>query len=115
MQLGRADVALHGARVALADAATEIDAGRAGHHAGELLALRVRSVVADAVECVLQCAAHALGPAPLAFDAEHAARVADLEVYVRQHHAERDLAALGGLLIKNADGTDHSDGTGRTR
>ena len=38
---------------------------------------------------------HALGPAPLAFDADHAARVADLEIYLRQHHAERDVAALG--------------------
>ena len=30
---------------------------------------------------------HALGPAPLAFDDEHARRVADSEFYVRQHHA----------------------------
>jgi hypothetical protein len=28
-------------------------------------------------------------------DPAHAQRVADLEVYVRQEHAERDLAALG--------------------
>jgi hypothetical protein len=27
----------------------------------------------------------------------HAEQVADLEVFVRQHHAERDLARLGAL------------------
>ena len=98
--LGAADVALHAARSVLLDAAVAIDAGAAHHRAGELLALRVRSVVADAVETVLRHAAHALGPAPLAFDADHAARVADLEIYVRQHHAERDLAALGTMLAE---------------
>src|SRR4249919_1622082 len=41
---------------------------------------------------------HTLGPAPLAFDETHARRVADLEIYVRQHHAERDLADLGNRL-----------------
>ena len=29
------------------------------------------------------------------FDAVHAGRVADLQVFVRQHHAERGLARLG--------------------
>ena len=47
---------------------------------------------------------HALGPAPLAFDAEHARRVADLTLYVRQHHAERDLAALGAAVLERIDG-----------
>ena len=41
---------------------------------------------------------HALGPAPLAFDPDHARRVADLQLYVRQHHAERDEAALGAQV-----------------
>jgi alkylation response protein AidB-like acyl-CoA dehydrogenase len=103
MHLGAADIAVHGARCALSDAADQIDAGHAGQHDGETLALRVRSVVADAVEQVLRCAAHALGPTPLVFDAEHAARVADLEVYVRQHHAERDLVTLGRLLVEHPE------------
>ena len=47
------------------------------------------------VERVLTAADHALGPGPLALEPEHAARVADLRLYVRQHHAERDSAALG--------------------
>jgi hypothetical protein len=48
---------------------------------------------------VLSLVGHTLGPAPLAFDETHARRVADLEIYVRQHHAERDLADLGNRLI----------------
>lgn len=95
LHVGIVDAALHGAGATLAQAADAVDRGGAGGAAGELLALRVRAVVADAVERTLRQVGHALGPAPLAFDEEHARRVADLELYVRQHHAERDLAALG--------------------
>ncbi|MDP9116676.1 MAG: acyl-CoA dehydrogenase [Actinomycetota bacterium] len=95
---GAVDAALHGASCALSAAAQAIDDGAASGLDGELLALRVRAVVADAVERTITHVGHALGPAPLAFDAEHARRVADLEIYVRQHHAERDLAALGRRL-----------------
>jgi hypothetical protein len=47
----------------------------------------------------------ALGPGPLCLDEQHARAVADLTVYVRQSHAERDLAALGSLAA-----ADHADG-----
>jgi len=79
-----------------------VDCGVANGRAGQLLSLRVRGVVADAVEAVQRAAAHALGPAPLAFDPEFAARVADLGLYLRQHHGERDLAALGSALVESA-------------
>jgi alkylation response protein AidB-like acyl-CoA dehydrogenase len=95
MHLGAIDVALHASALALADAAQRVDAGLATGAEGALLAKRVRTIVANACETVLERAAHALGPAPLALDAEHAQRVADLTLYVRQHHAERDLASLG--------------------
>jgi alkylation response protein AidB-like acyl-CoA dehydrogenase len=98
LHVGTVDAALHGAATALAQAAVMVDSGQAAGAAGELLALRVRAVVADAVERTLRQVGHALGPAPLAFDERHARRVADLELYVRQHHAERDLAALGAAL-----------------
>jgi alkylation response protein AidB-like acyl-CoA dehydrogenase len=99
MHVGAADVAMYGAAASLLEAARAVDDSdpRDGR-AGELLALRVRSVVVDAAERVLAHVAHALGPAPLAFDEEHARRVADLQIYIRQHHAERDLATLGKLL-----------------
>lgn len=98
-QVGSVDVALYSAGAALADAARRIDAGQADGDCGALLALRVRSVVAATVEHTITQVGHFLGPAPLAFDEEHARRVADLGLYVRQHHAERDLAALGRALV----------------
>ena len=64
----------------------------------------MRQVVALAAEDVLRRAAHALGPGPLATDEDHARRVADLELYLRQWHAERDQAALGRELGRPGDG-----------
>lgn len=101
MHLGAVDGALHAARCALLDAATAIDAGVLVGVDGARAALRVRQVVATAAEEILQRAAHGLGPGPLATEEEHARRVADLELYLRQWHAERDLASLGGLLLEN--------------
>ena len=99
LAVGRVDVSLLAARLALVDAAAAVDAGAARGPAGEVLALRVRSVVAAAAEQTLTLVGHALGPAPLAFDESYARRTADLELYIRQHHAERDLAALGQALV----------------
>lgn len=101
MHVGDVDRALFAAQCVLDRAARALDEGSADGRAGATLALRVRAVVADTVEHVLRCVGHALGPAPLAFDAAHAARVADLGIYVRQHHAERDLAALGSLVVED--------------
>jgi alkylation response protein AidB-like acyl-CoA dehydrogenase len=98
VHLGRCDVTLHAAHLALRDAARAIDSGQADGAAGQVLAGRVRAQVAAGAEDVLATVGHALGPGPLAMDPEHAARVADLTLYVRQHHAERDLAALGRLV-----------------
>lgn len=97
LHVGSVDVALEAASAVLERAAALVDAG--GVEDPELLALRVRSVVWQAVETTLTHAAHALGPGPLAFDDEYAGRVADLDLYVRQHHAERDLAALGARVL----------------
>ena len=58
--------------------------------------------MAGVCEDVLRIAGHALGPAPLALEAEHAKRVADLQVYVRQQHAERDDVSLGQALAGSA-------------
>jgi len=98
LHLGAIDVALTGVRSMLLVAARQIDDRRAGGEAGAIMALRVRAAGAAAVEEVLQRSAHALGPAPLALDDRYARRVADLQMYVRQHHAEHDLAALGRSL-----------------
>jgi hypothetical protein len=90
--LGAIDLALGSARRALREAvAFEGDP--------RLLAKRTRGTVARAVEEVIARAGHALGPAPLALDARYAKRVADLQLYVRQHHAEKDDASLAEALV----------------
>lgn len=100
--LGAVDADLAAARALLRDAAEALDAREPGD--ARLRALRVRAVVERAVDSAVTRTGRALGPAPVARDADHAQRVADLEVYVRQSHAERDLAMLGELVP--ADTTD---------
>ena len=63
--------------------------------AAVLRARRVRAVVESAATATLDHVGRALGAAPLALDEEHTTAVSDLTVYLRQSHAERDLAALG--------------------
>ncbi|MET4060540.1 alkylation response protein AidB-like acyl-CoA dehydrogenase [Arthrobacter sp. UYP6] len=98
--LGRVDARLQAARAVLDMAAGRIDAGLAEGNDGSVLASRVRNVVADAAEEVLTLVDHGLGPGPLALEEEHARRTADLRIYLRQHHAERDHAALGRSLLQ---------------
>ncbi len=104
--LGGVDVALARARSVLVLAADVVDGPVDGPvsdpEVASRLALRVRHVVADAAEETLERAGHALGPGPLAHEEEHARRVADLSLYLRQHHAERDAAALGATLLEPA-------------
>lgn len=99
--LGRVDRGLAAGRAALVEAAAHADATTSTIEPA-VLALRVRGIVAGVVDDVVRCADHAMGPAPLALDAEHAQRIADLRVYVRQHHAERDDAALGRTVLEAA-------------
>lgn len=99
-QLGAVDGHVESARRALGEAAASVDSGEATGKAGRLLGKRVRSTVAAAAERVIELVGHALGPGPLALDAEHAKRVADLQLYLRQDHAERDIASLGGALLE---------------
>ncbi|MBP1206005.1 hypothetical protein JOD97_004067 [Duganella sp. 1411] len=95
-QLGTVDVALAGAAAVLREAAAAIDADPTGD-AGAL-ALRARLAVEAAATLVLQHATRALGATPLCRDAHFARLAADLPVFLRQSHAERDLAALGRML-----------------
>lgn len=98
LQLGLVDGHLTAARNALAMAARQADSD--AHTAGaSLSAARARAAVVHASEAILELASHAMGPEPLAFDADHAARVADLTVYLRQDHAERSIAAIGQQLL----------------
>ncbi|NTY58750.1 acyl-CoA dehydrogenase [Mycolicibacterium sphagni] len=97
--LGAVDAALAAADALLASTAEQVDAGPASDR-GEVAARRLRAVVETAVDESIARTARALGPTPLALDAAHARRVADLTMYVRQSHAEKDLAALGHLVAR---------------
>jgi len=96
---GAVDAALAAAEAILGRAVDAIDndpANTAGQ--AELMARRVRAVVERTAAEVVDRVGRALGAAPLALDAVHAKRVGDLELFVRQSHAERDLEAHGRLL-----------------
>jgi alkylation response protein AidB-like acyl-CoA dehydrogenase len=97
--LGAVDIALHAAKTVLDVAAAEIDADPEDHRGGgRLRALRVRALVEAVSTEVMHRVGRALGAAPLCRDEAHSRRVADLTVYLRQHHAERNLAELGTLV-----------------
>ncbi|MEV1021082.1 acyl-CoA dehydrogenase [Streptomyces sp. NPDC050264] len=102
--LGAVDIQLHAAETVLRRAAAEIDgdpldsSGEAG-----VRGLRVRAFVESVCTEVLTRVGRATGAGPLCHDLRHARDVADLTVYVRQHHGERDLAELGGLLARPQD------------
>ena len=99
VHLGRVDAALWAARATLAEAADLIDRGVSPQVDERLLAERVRAVVVDAAALTLAEADAALGPGPLVKDEDHARRVADLHLYLRQHHGLRDSARIGRLLV----------------
>lgn len=100
--LGAVDLALRTVRAALSQAADEIDADPADSHGeGALRALRVRALTEAAATDVLRRTGRALGAGPLSHDEAHSRAVANLTVYLRQHHAEGDLERLGELVTEH--------------
>ena len=94
--LGAVDSALYAAACALRHSAAHID--RAPTADARLLAQRTRACVEECVEQVIHHVGRALGAGPFCKDRHFAQLMADLPVYVRQSHAERDLAGLGALV-----------------
>ncbi|MEX3906866.1 acyl-CoA dehydrogenase [Paraburkholderia sp. BR14312] len=101
--LGAADAALSAARALLRDAAHKIDS--APHADAMALALRARAAAESAVEATLHACARGLGAGPLCRDRWFAHMAADLPVFVRQSHAEHDLAALAKRAAADEDWT----------
>ena len=97
--LGAVDIALTSARTTLVEASRVVDGTADAEVAPGVLARRARGAVARAVEETVQRCSHALGPGPMTADEAYARRLADLQLYVRQHHAERDDASLGRDLV----------------
>lgn len=95
--LGAMDVALKQAACLLSHAASEIDALPSDSCASAVR--RARLAVESAVETVLHRAPRALGAGPLCKNAHLARLLTDLPVFLRQSHAEHDLAAHARALI----------------
>lgn len=97
--LGAVDAAVTAMAAHLAVAAAEIDADPSGGGA-QLRAQRLRASVEAGATEVLDRVGRALGAGPLCLDPVQAQRAADLPVYLRQSHAERDLEGLGALAAE---------------
>jgi alkylation response protein AidB-like acyl-CoA dehydrogenase len=95
--LGKVDVVLQRTAAVLREAAVSIDA----HPQDDacLVALRARLCAEDSAQTVLFEVGRALGAAPFCRDARFARAAADLPVFIRQSHAERDFAAVGDQLV----------------
>jgi alkylation response protein AidB-like acyl-CoA dehydrogenase len=94
--LGAMHAGLRAAESLLARTAEAFDRGAAEPR---LLADTCRAAVEHTVVDILERAAKTTGPSPMCRDRSFAQRLADLLVYVRQHHGERDLAGLGRLVL----------------
>jgi len=96
--LGAVDAALAAARWSLRSAAAEVDERPEDVDRAKVRTHRLRATVEAAASQTLDHVGRALGATPLATDPSHTQAVSDLLVYLRQSHAERDLAALGRLV-----------------
>lgn len=95
--LGALRAGAFGMGAVLAEAGRAIDADPADVEAARRRALSVRHLVEQACREVVDRFGRAFGPRPLVGDAAVVQRIADVSLYIRQHHAERDLDALGGI------------------
>ena len=95
--LGKVDMALHSTALLLRDAARWIDVNPLGDASS--MALRVRLAAEACAKTVLDEAGRALGAAAFCRNARFARAAADLPVFIRQSHGERDFAALADRLF----------------
>ncbi|WP_425357893.1 acyl-CoA dehydrogenase family protein [Pseudomonas asplenii] len=101
--LGAVEASLCAARATLRECAAWIDA----HPQAEasVPVRRLRAVVEEAASNVSAHVGRALGASPYCRDPHFARLAADLPVYLRQSHAERDLAELGHQVADAAPGS----------
>lgn len=76
-------------------AGDEIDRDPTDVTAARSRAVALRQTVERAVDDILDRVGRSLGPRPFVGDAVVSQRWSDTHLYVRQHHAERDLEVLG--------------------
>ena len=100
--VGKVDVALQSTSAVLRETAQWMDAHP--YQDAAAVALRVRLAAEACATRVLDEAGRALGAAAFCRDAHFARMAADLPVFVRQSHAERDFAALAQHVLKAEGG-----------
>jgi alkylation response protein AidB-like acyl-CoA dehydrogenase len=88
-------------------AGEEIDLDPADRRSAEIRARSLRHVVERTSSDVADRFSRAFGPRPFVSNAAIAQRFADLHLYMRQHHAERELGELTDLAI--AESMHHSN------
>ncbi len=98
--LGAIEAALGNAQAALRACALWVD--EHPRHDAEFEARRLRATVEAAMEAVMHHAGRALGATPFCRDPHFARLMADLPVFLRQSHAERDLERLGQLTLEQS-------------
>jgi alkylation response protein AidB-like acyl-CoA dehydrogenase len=96
--LGAIDTALSSTASLLRETAAQID--REPHADALPGAFRARLAAERAAIEVIERAGRALGAAPLCRNRHFASLMADLPVFIRQSHAERDEAALAERIVK---------------
>lgn len=95
--LGAMEATVWSMKAVLRVAGDEIDAAWNQDGSAQMRALSVRHIVEQGCTDVIRRLGRAYGPHPLAMDEIVSRRIQELDLYVRQSHAERDLAALGQL------------------
>ena len=96
--LGAMRAAVWSMHACLQTAAHEIDATWSDIPAAQTRALTLRHIVEQAATDILRRLARAFGPHALAMDDATSRRYQELDLYVRQSHAERDLESLGACI-----------------
>lgn len=96
--LGAIDALLWSMRTLLTATGDAIDADPVGDEpVRQQRAMRIRHVVAEAVDEIIDRIPRALGPGPLALEPDVHRHLAETDLYRRQSQAERDLELLGTL------------------
>ena len=99
--LGAVNAALYSASCVLRECARRVDENPEAD--AQLLARQARAHIEACAEQVIQHVGRALGAGPYCQNPHFARLSADLPVYLRQSHAERDLQALGKLVALQPD------------
>ncbi len=99
--LGAADAAAWGMAAVLDAAGTEIDAAPDDAGAAQVRARRVRHLIDQQANGLVDDLVRGAGPGPLAFDEDIERQVAEVRLYTRQSHGERDVEPLG---MRRVDG-----------